>query len=214
MPLNVPGLLAPFQLLLKPRLVLPSLTVKDIRALHFPALHKAGYRGVVFDKDNCLTVPHRDTLVPELEDSWRQCRRTFGAGNVLIVSNSAGTHLDAGEIQAESVTHHLGVPVLRHPSMKPAYSCIKLIRNYFATLPKPIKDDELIVVGDRIFTDVIMANRMRTSHVDGPLAVWTTGVWHKESMLMRWMEKGLVSLVAKYSERQQSTREAAFRELV
>jgi len=75
MPLNIPGLLVPFQFLVNPRLVLPALTVggefrhwsdgghqtlikpfirKDIRRLDFAALRQAGYRGAVFDKDNCL----------------------------------------------------------------------------------------------------------------------------------------------------------------
>ena len=60
-----------------------NLLQKDIRQLDFSALRQAGYRGAVFDKDNCLvrgtssrftayltsvqTVPHHDTIVPELE---------------------------------------------------------------------------------------------------------------------------------------------------
>lgn len=104
MPLNVPGILVPFHLLINPRLVLPALMVKgefsrhltkknnhtkqlfvqeDIRQIDFSALRRAGYRGAVFDKDNCLvctlashstpllklskTLPHKDTLVPELQ---------------------------------------------------------------------------------------------------------------------------------------------------
>ncbi len=73
MPLNVPGLLAPFQVLVRPRLVIPSLAVKgsscvwyfmrvlimplsqtDIRQIDFAALRREGYRAIVFDKDNCL----------------------------------------------------------------------------------------------------------------------------------------------------------------
>ena len=72
MPLNVPGILVPFQLLLHPRLVIPNFVVKgiyfykfirsfltvstqeDIRQIDFAALKQAGYRGAVFDKDNCL----------------------------------------------------------------------------------------------------------------------------------------------------------------
>ncbi|CAA7260517.1 unnamed protein product [Cyclocybe aegerita] len=227
MPLNIPGLLVPFQLLLYPRLVIPSLLVKDIRQIDFPSLKKAGYRGAVFDKDNCLTLPHRDILVPELQNAWKSCRETFGEGNVLIVSNSAGTYLDAGGIQSESVTYHLGVPVLFHKSFKPAYSCITAIRTYFSSLPNPIHDHELIVVGDRVFTDVVLANRIRmqsgkrrglASSVDeqersstsdmepqplmgpsGPLAIWTTGVWEKESMLMRCLERSLVKYVERWS---------------
>ncbi|KAF4563179.1 hypothetical protein EYR40_007110 [Pleurotus pulmonarius] len=207
MPLNIPGLLAPAQLLFKPRLVLPAVIVPDIRSIDFVQLRKAGYRGAVFDKDNCLTIPHRDTLVPELKDAWQECKRTFGNGNVLIVSNSAGTYLDAGEIQAESVSHHLGVPVLKHGSFKPAYSCINSIRTYFSSLEKPISDHELIVVGDRIMTDVVMANRMKRRNGEeetGPLAIWTTGVWQKESMVMRWLERGLVNLVNRMAQRSNS----------
>ncbi|KAI6119038.1 HAD phosphatase [Pisolithus croceorrhizus] len=213
MPLNIPGILAPFQLLWNPRIILPHVIVTDIRQLDFPALLKAGYRGAVFDKDNCLTIPYKDTLVPELQDSWRECREAFGECNVLIVSNSAGTRDDPGGIQAESVSHHLSVPVLYHGSPKPAYRCISAIRAYFSSLPNPIQDHELVVVGDRVFTDVVMANRMKrrvtcatgepekTSSIrdreNGPLAVWTNGVWQKESMVMRWIERCLVDVVAR-----------------
>lgn len=126
------------------------------------------------------------------------------------------------------MTHHLSVPVLRHKVFKPSYSCISSIRAYFQSLPKPIKDEELIVVGDRIFTDVVMANRMsrrreptrqpsspndvgekgassaETEPVDlqpthtGPLSVWTTGVWEKESMLMRYIEKSFMQGIQRY----------------
>jgi hypothetical protein len=71
----VPGLLAPFQVLVRPRLVIPSLAVKvrsrlcysmrvlmsqtEIRQIDFAALHREGYRAIVFDKDNCLVgTPH------------------------------------------------------------------------------------------------------------------------------------------------------------
>ncbi|KAF5355060.1 hypothetical protein D9756_005514 [Leucocoprinus leucothites] len=255
MPLNIPGLLVPFQLLIHPRIVIPNVIVKDIRYIDFAALRKAGYRGAVFDKDNCLTIPYQDTLVPELETAWAECRKTFGESNVIIVSNSAGTHTDPGGIQSESVSHHLQVPVLNHKTFKPGYPCINSIRAYFSSLRRPILDDELIIVGDRIFTDVVMANRMRLtnprrstdpSHTPkprgligeafscifekdgapntereslrqqvekekehkrekrlvvgrGPLAVWTTGVWEKEAMGMRWFEKKVVQAAEKWS---------------
>ncbi|THH04752.1 hypothetical protein EW145_g5293 [Phellinidium pouzarii] len=203
------------QLLVKPTLINDA---EDLRFLDFTALHKAGYRGAVFDKDNCLTVPHEDALVPELKEAWEKCRLTFGDENILVVSNSAGSRLDSGGIQAESVSHHLGVPVLRHNSMKPAYSCIQDIRAYFASLKCPISDNELFVVGDRIFTDVVLANRMRTSwhrmqeslnpgearhtaarDADGPLSIFVDRVWKKEAGAMRFLEKGLTRTVERWT---------------
>ena len=129
------------------------------------------------------------------------------------------------------------MPVLCHRSLKPAYSCIADIRTYFSSLRSPVHGHELIVVGDRVFTDVILANRMRlqsklplpqsaletseskeksgtSSHhrelvtsdpalhgegAQGPLSIWTTGVWKRESMLMRCLESGLVRAVHRYS---------------
>jgi phosphatidylglycerophosphatase GEP4 len=35
----------------------------------------------------------------------------------------------------------------------------------------------------------------------GPLAIWTTGVWERESMAMRWCEKRLVRVVERWSTR-------------
>lgn len=96
-------------------------------------------------------------------------------------------------------------------SLKPSYSCISAIRAYFSSLPVPIPGDELIFVGDRIFTDVVMANRMRrrkpaastsserAHHPPGPLAIWTTGVWQKEGTVMRWMEKTLLETVQRWT---------------
>lgn len=164
---------------------------------------------------------------------------------MLIVSNSAGTRLDPGEIQvrilafvlehafhsisqAESVTHYLNVPVLRHKVFKPSYSCISSVRKYFSSLPQQIRDEELIVVGDRIFTDVVMANRMArkiptpsatsqttppadaanrgqseavvtpTRNRAGPLSVWTSGVWEREAMAMRFLEKSFMQAIQRH----------------
>ncbi|KAA1470429.1 HAD-superfamily phosphatase [Dentipellis sp. KUC8613] len=225
MPFNLPGTLVPFYALFNPRLLLPAVSVADIRQLDFAALRRAGYRGAVFDKDNCLTIPHNDDLVPELQDAWQECRQTFGKDNVLIVSNSAGTHLDPGGLQAESVSYNLGVPVLFHKTMKPSYGCARSTLSYFASLPRPLSPHELVIIGDRIFTDVVLskrigqptsiwqriASRIRLSKsgpppplpaaedekalvkVGGePLAVWTTGVWKREGMAMRWGETKLV----------------------
>ncbi|KAI5124410.1 hypothetical protein M0805_008294 [Coniferiporia weirii] len=164
--------------------------VEDLRALDFSALHKAGYRGAVFDKDNCLTIPYEDKLVPDLKEAWEECRSTFGDENILV---------------ADSVSYHLGVPVLRHNSMKPGYSCIRDIRAYFASLKRPVSDDELFIVGDRIFTDVVLANRMRSSgrrvsgNAVGPLSVFVENVWKKEAGIMRFLEKRLARTVERWT---------------
>lgn len=45
-----------------------------------------------------------------------------------------------------------------------------------------------------------MANRMKSGdNGKGPLAIWTSGVWTKEAMGMRWIEKKLVEAVTKHT---------------
>lgn len=107
------------------------------------------------------------------------------------------------DFQAESVSHNLGIAVLPHTTKKPG--CSSTIIDYFAgqrpilkaaasqgtteALITPIQPFELIVVGDRVFTDVILGNKL------GALPVWTTGLWQRELMLMRYIEYGLVGVV-------------------
>ena len=144
--------------------------------------------------------------------------------------------------KAESVSHHLGVPVLHHASLKPSYSCIRSIRTYFASLPKPIPDSALVIIGDRIFTDIVLAKRMRnyrqhgtflsrtskgstedvekssllSEHqqhtVGGPLSVLTTRLWKKESTIMRFFERKLSDVAGRWAKPEDILSDAKRRE--
>lgn len=73
----------------EPRLALPHVSVQDIRWLDWAELRRAGFRGVVFDKDNTLTAPYAPELWPLLTTSFDQCRAAF-PGAIAVYSNSAG----------------------------------------------------------------------------------------------------------------------------
>ena len=75
---------------------------------------------------------------------------------MLIVSNSAGTDDDTNHTQAKTLEENTGVSVLRHSVKKPG--CSDEIKQYFAR--QNINPNEIIVVGDRLFTDMVMANMM------------------------------------------------------
>ena len=49
------------------QLVVPHLMFADIRAIDFAKLRHCGIRAVVFDKDNCLTLPYAQHLHAPLE---------------------------------------------------------------------------------------------------------------------------------------------------
>lgn len=141
--------------------------------------------------------------------------------------------------QAESVSRHLGVPVLLHATKKPG--CARAVQDYFierlgtdktgskvkskvhtldqialdvataSTLSSetpsapltsaaainetsPTKTPVIMIIGDRVMTDVILANRMNkrrwrqsSSSVLQALPVLTTRLWQKEGFGTRFM---------------------------
>ncbi|KAG8765931.1 hypothetical protein FRC15_006681, partial [Serendipita sp. 397] len=96
--------LAVLRALWSPTKIIPKHTVRDIRNIDFKALREAGYEGVVFDKDNCLTLPLKDEPIPSLLPTLRQLQSLFPRGHVLVVSNSAGSYSDDPEwLEAEGV---------------------------------------------------------------------------------------------------------------
>ncbi|KAG8774133.1 hypothetical protein FRC15_001543 [Serendipita sp. 397] len=152
--------LAVLRALWSPTKIIPNHTVRDIRNIDFKALREAGYEGVVFDKDNCLTLPLKDEPIPSLLPTLRQLQSLFPRGHVLVVSNSAGSYSDDPEwLEAEGVerafttrdtmrksnNHHPSalltkadepplVHVLRHRWKKPSRKCAKEIWTYFEHL--------------------------------------------------------------------------------
>ena len=75
------------------------------------------------------------------------------------MSNSAGTRDDENYEDAKQIENDLGIPVLRHDRKKPGG--IDEVLQYFGCKP-----EELVMFGDRIFTDVVFGNRygMLTIH--------------------------------------------------
>jgi len=71
-------------------LAIPHIEVPDIRWVEWRALKAAGFKAVVFDKDNTLTAPYERRIHPPLAESLEECVAVFGASNVAVLSNSAG----------------------------------------------------------------------------------------------------------------------------
>ncbi|GJN17458.1 hypothetical protein PR202_gb04523 [Eleusine coracana subsp. coracana] len=100
----------------EPRLALPHVSVQDIRWLDWAELRRAGFRGVVFDKDNTLTAPYAPAIWSPLAAAFDQCRATFPPGALAIYSNSAGLkQYDPDGADAKAIEAAIeGVHVIRH----------------------------------------------------------------------------------------------------
>lgn len=92
--INVEGIVSSAVVFVKDRhLALPHVTVPDIRYIDWVELHRRGFKGVVFDKDNTITAPYSLTLWGPIGSSVEQCKSVFGH-DIAVFSNSAGiTHL-------------------------------------------------------------------------------------------------------------------------
>jgi len=54
----------------------------------------------------------------------------------------------------------------------------------------------MLFIGDRLFTDIVLANRM------GALAIWTKTVWdYKEGRVWRIIERSALRFVERWSKR-------------
>jgi phosphatidylglycerophosphatase GEP4 len=87
---NFEGIVSSAMVVVKDRqLALPHVSVPDIRYIDWVELHRRGFKGVVFDKDNTLTAPYSLKLWGPLGSSLEQCKSVFGA-DIAAFSNSSG----------------------------------------------------------------------------------------------------------------------------
>ncbi|PNH03791.1 putative phosphatidylglycerophosphatase, mitochondrial [Tetrabaena socialis] len=173
-------------------LALPHLAAPDIRHVDWAALRAAGFSGLVFDKDNTLSLPFALEVEPRLQESLSRCLAAF-EGRAVLYSNSAGLQqYDPEGKEAAVMEAALGIPVLRHVDKKPGGGCTELEAHFGC----PASD--LIMVGDRYLTDIAFGNRhgMLTVHVQPLTAAGEPyGVWLarrvEEFWVARWTAAGV-----------------------
>jgi phosphatidylglycerophosphatase GEP4 len=81
----------------RPGLLLPKDSFASVSHISWAALRDGGVRAVLFDKDNTLTAPYEATLHPSAASGLQSAISMFGAENVAVLSNSAGTADDSGK---------------------------------------------------------------------------------------------------------------------
>ena len=83
-----------------------------------------------------------------------ECLSVFGRDNVRLLSNSVGIESEDHGLKNAKLweSQNDGISVIRHHEKKP--DCGREVLSHFPNL----QPSEIVVIGDRLLTDVLMAN--------------------------------------------------------
>lgn len=155
--INLGGICAVASALREPQLLKPHLRAADVSCIDWHRIRNAGYTGVVLDKDNTITPPHANTLHKQAKSGVHAALEAFD-GNVVILSNSAGqAQYDMEDADAMALESALDIKVLRHASRKPQSNAHL---EFALQQQMHCKPEQLVVVGDRLLTDVLLGHRL------------------------------------------------------
>ncbi|KAJ2974019.1 hypothetical protein NUW58_g8793 [Xylaria curta] len=143
---------------------------------------KCNIKAVVLDKDDCFAYPDTNEVYPayvvralsvsrldrlprlirsHVGAVFSSCAKEYPGHRLLIVSNTAGaTSYDRDGRLARELEAATGVSVLPHRVKKPG--CRDEIMAHFSKHPETgvTHPSEVVVIGDRLMTDMMLANTM------------------------------------------------------
>lgn len=161
----------------------PNLYVKNVKEIPFSDLYAKGYRGIMFDVDNTL-VPFDLMDAPEELIAFINSLRDMGF-KVGLVSNNTTKRVQA-------LNEKLGLHIMPN-AMKPFTFKLKRMMKILG-----IGRKEAIFVGDQLFTDVWVGNRMRI------FTVLVEPIQRKEQMITRVKRGAEAKILKGYIKRYKS----------
>lgn len=132
----------------------PHEYVDSVSSIDYKKLYDKGYRGIIFDIDNTL-VPHGKDSTDEIEELFNEIH-AIGFKTLLLSNNSAKR---VRRFQKNIDT--LYIDSAQKPRVVNYLKAIKMMG---------LQKENLICVGDQIFTDIFGANR---SGIDSILVKYT-----------------------------------------
>lgn len=161
----------------------PKEYVKNVSEIDFRALYRKGYRGVMFDVDNTL-VPFNLMVAPEELIAFIDELKEIGF-KVGLVSNNTTKRVAA-------LNEKLGLPMMPN-AMKPFTIKLRRMMKMLGVGHK-----EAVFVGDQLFTDVWVGNRMRL------YTVLVEPIQRKEQMVTK-IKRGLeAKIIRRYEQHQKN----------
>jgi len=125
--------------------LLPDLHVNSIYDIDLKTLKSRGIRGIITDLDNTLIEWDRPLATPKLA-AWLKKVQDEGF-KLMVVSNNNSERVGA-------FCQPLGIPFI-YKAKKPFHKAFKEAQSRMN-----LKSNEVVVIGDQLFTDVLGGNRL------------------------------------------------------
>lgn len=152
--------------------------VEDVFSIDYESLHDKGFKGLIFDIDNTL-VPHGADSNEQI-DSLFEKLHALGFTTLLLSNNNRQ--------RIERFTANIDTLYIEEAG-KPQPQCY-----HQAVKMMHLKNDEVVVIGDQLFTDIYGANR---SHLPSILVKYI-GFYKKEKKgIRRNLEKIVLKLYSR-----------------
>lgn len=153
------------------QLLCPDLIIKSLQEIKINTLQQRGIKGLIFDLDNTIIPWDSPTMSPEITQ-W--IRDLLAQGfKICLVSNNMGKRV-------KNIAGIFGVPFVAR-AYKPSKTGFRQAIERMELTP-----DEVAVIGDQLFTDVLGGNRL------GLFTIWVTPLTAKEfigTRITRQLEK-------------------------
>lgn len=131
------------------RVLFPDGYFDSVFSIDYIKLWEMGYRGLMFDVDNTLTV-HNDRARKKEADFFKYLRK-IGFKTVVLSNNS--------KVRVEPFANHLKTPFVSR-AKKPLSSGYLRGMNIMGT-----NVTNTIFIGDQIYTDIVGANRLGIKNI-------------------------------------------------
>ena len=128
----------------EPSVLCPDVTRQSLKGFNFQGLKDLGIKFIVFDKDNTLTKTYEwEFYGKDIENSIFEAKNKFGAKNLAILSNSSD----------KTRKFWKDLEIVDSKGKKP-FNFIDAKKHF----GENCKNEEIAIFGDRLMTDIMMAN--------------------------------------------------------
>ena len=159
----------------------PDAYVENVYSINYEKLYDMGYRGLIFDIDNTL-VHHGDDANEDVERLFKRLNEI--GFKTLLLSNNSEERINKFNEEINTLYIHNA----NKPNPKGFEDAIKLLE---------LNKENIIIIGDQIFTDILGANRVGIKSI----LVKYIGYYNKEWKGFRRIAEAFVLLFYQLSKK-------------